>query len=128
MERFTSKPPKDNESRLVTKNRLVFRQTSKETIESLAQEGPRQGKDVAGCPRLANKPRTSFLVVNQGMNIIEVEGEEKRGKRSRLICLYDDWIVRNSIGHDPLVYIERGGLILVKNISKIRSPSFPRQK
>jgi hypothetical protein len=62
------------------------------------------------------------------MNIIEVEGEEKRGKRSRLICLYDDWIVRNSIGHDPLVYIERGGLILVKNISKIRSPSFPRQK
>jgi hypothetical protein len=34
----------------VTKNRLVFRQTSKETIESLAPEGPRQGKNVAGLP------------------------------------------------------------------------------
>jgi hypothetical protein len=32
----------------VTKNRLVFRQTSKETVEALAREGPREGKDVAG--------------------------------------------------------------------------------
>jgi hypothetical protein len=38
---------------------------------------------------------------------MEVEGEEKRDKRSRLICLYDDWIDVNSIGHDPLIYIER---------------------
>jgi hypothetical protein len=36
---------------------------------------------------------------------MEIEGEEKIGKRSRLICLYDDWIVGNSIGRDPLVYI-----------------------
>jgi hypothetical protein len=34
----------------VMKNRLVFRQTSKETVEALAREGPRQGKDVAGFP------------------------------------------------------------------------------
>jgi hypothetical protein len=34
----------------VTKNRLVFRQTSKETVETLAREGPHQGKDVAGLP------------------------------------------------------------------------------
>jgi hypothetical protein len=34
----------------VTKNWLVFRQTSKETAKALAQEGPRQGKDVAGLP------------------------------------------------------------------------------
>jgi len=32
------------------KNRLVFGQTSKGTAEALAQEGPRQGKDVAGLP------------------------------------------------------------------------------
>jgi hypothetical protein len=40
------------------------------------------------------------------MNNIEVEGEEKRGKRNRLIYLFDDWIDGNSIGHDPLIYIE----------------------
>jgi hypothetical protein len=44
--------------------------------------------------------------MDQGMNSMEVKGEEKRDKRSRLICLYDDWIVRNSIGNDPLVYID----------------------
>jgi hypothetical protein len=27
-----------------------FRKTSKETVEALAREGPRQGKDVAGLP------------------------------------------------------------------------------
>jgi hypothetical protein len=57
----------------------------------------------------------SFLVVDQGMNSMEVEGEEKRGKRSRLICLYDDWIVGNLIGRDPLVYIEGCGPIPVRN-------------
>jgi hypothetical protein len=41
---------------------------------------------------------------------MEVEGEEKRGKRSKLICLCDDWIAGNSIGHDPLIYIE--GVVL----------------
>jgi hypothetical protein len=45
------------------------------------------------------------------MNNMEVEGEEKRGKRSRLIGLYVDWIDENSISHDPLIYIEGGGLI-----------------
>jgi hypothetical protein len=34
----------------VTKNRLVFRQTSKGTTEALAREESRQGKDVAGLP------------------------------------------------------------------------------
>jgi hypothetical protein len=63
-----------------------------------------------GCPRLAGKPRTSSLVMDQGMNNMEVEGEEKRGKRSRLICLYDDWIDEISISHDPLIYIE--GVVL----------------
>jgi hypothetical protein len=63
-----------------------------------------------GCPRLAGKPRTLFLVVDQGMNSMEVEGEEKIGKRSRFIYLYNDWIDENSIGHDPLIYIE--GVVL----------------
>jgi hypothetical protein len=40
------------------------------------------------------------------MNSMEVEGEEKGGKMNRLICLFDDWIDGNSIGHDPLIYIE----------------------
>jgi hypothetical protein len=66
------------------------------------------------------------LVVDQGINSKEVEGEEKKGKRSRLICLYDDWIDGNSIGHDPLIYIEGGGLILVENLSKPYFSSFPR--
>jgi hypothetical protein len=66
--------------------------------------------------------------VEQGINSMEVEGEEKMGKRSRLICLYDDWIVGNSIGRDHLIYIEGDGLVPVGNISKMRSPSFPRQK
>jgi hypothetical protein len=34
----------------MTKNRLVFRQTSKGPAEALAREGPHQGKDVAGLP------------------------------------------------------------------------------
>jgi hypothetical protein len=62
------------------------------------------------------------------MNSMEVEGEEKRGKRSRLICLYDDWIDENSIGHGPIIYIEGGGLIPVENLSKAYFPSFPRPK
>jgi hypothetical protein len=32
------------------KNQLVFRKTSKLTVEALAREGLRQGKDVAGLP------------------------------------------------------------------------------
>jgi hypothetical protein len=47
---FSSKPPKNNQRAYVTKTRLVFRQTSKETAESLAREGPRQGKDIVGLP------------------------------------------------------------------------------
>jgi hypothetical protein len=62
------------------------------------------------------------------MNSMEVEGEEKRGKRSRLICLYDDWIDGNSIGHDPLIYREGGGLIPVENLSKAYFLSFSRPK
>jgi hypothetical protein len=64
--------------------------------------------------------------MDQGMNIMEVEGEEKRGKRGRLICLYDDWIDGNSIGHDPLIYIEESGLIPLGNLSMPYFPSFPR--
>jgi hypothetical protein len=48
--------------------------------------------------------------MDQGMNIMEVEGEEKWGKRNRLICLFDGWIDGHSIGHDPLIYIE--GVVL----------------
>jgi hypothetical protein len=48
--------------------------------------------------------------MDQGMNSMEVEGEEKRGKRGRLICLYGDWIDGNSIDYDPLIYIE--GVVL----------------
>jgi hypothetical protein len=66
--------------------------------------------------------------MDQGMNSIEVEGEEKRGKRSRLICLYVDWIDENSIVRDPLIYIEGGGLIPLGNLSKAYFLSFPRPK
>jgi hypothetical protein len=61
------------------------------------------------------------------MNSIEVGEESKRG-RSRLICLFDDWIDGDSIGHDPLTYIEGGGLIPVGNLSKAYFPSFLRPK
>jgi hypothetical protein len=95
----------------VMKNQLVFRQTSKETVEVLARRGTPSGQ---GRRRVVlgwlGKPRTSSLVVDQGINSMEVEGEEKMGKRSRLICLYDGWIDGNSIGHDPLIYIE--GVVL----------------
>jgi hypothetical protein len=57
---------------------------------------------------------------------MEVEGEEKRGKKSRLICLYVDWIDENSIGHYPLIYIDGGGLIPVENLSKAYFLSFLR--
>jgi hypothetical protein len=60
------------------------------------------------------------------MNNMEVGREEKRGKESRLICLYVDWIDGNSIGHDSLIYIERGGLISVGNLSKSYFLSFPQ--
>ena len=53
--RFASKPPKDNQSACVTKNRLVFRQTSKETVEALARKGPRQGKYVVGFPYVSQQ-------------------------------------------------------------------------
>ena len=43
------------------------------------------------------------------------------------MCFFYDWIDGSSIGHDPLIYIG-GGLILVGNIFKMRSPSFSRQK
>jgi hypothetical protein len=62
------------------------------------------------------------------MNNMEVEGEEKRGKGSRLIGLYVDWIDGNSIGHDPLIYIEEGSLIPVGNLFKAYFPSFPHLK
>jgi hypothetical protein len=66
--------------------------------------------------------------MEQGMNNMEVEGEDKRDKRSRMICLYDDWIDGNPIDHDPLIYIEEGGLIPVGNLSKAYFLSFPRPK
>ena len=40
--------------------------------------------------------------------------------------MYDDWIDGNLIGHDPLIYIEGGGLIPVGNLSKPYFLSFPR--
>jgi hypothetical protein len=62
------------------------------------------------------------------MNSMEVEGEEKIGKRSRLICLYVDWIDENSIGHNALIYIEGGDLIPVGNLSKAYFLRFSRPK
>jgi hypothetical protein len=83
---------------------------------------------LSGYPRLAGKPRTSSLVMDQWMKSMEVEGEEKRDKKSRLIYLYVDWIDGNSIGHDPLIYIKEGGLILVGNLFKAYFPSFSHPK
>jgi hypothetical protein len=62
------------------------------------------------------------------MNNMEIGEESKRG-RSRLILLCLTWIDGNSIGHDPLIYIYRGGgLIPVGNLSKTYFSSFPRPK
>jgi hypothetical protein len=91
MERFTSKPTKDNQS-------------------CSPRRDPVRARTSSGCPKSADEPRAPSLVMDQGMNSMEVEGEEKRGKRSRLVCLYVDWIDGNSIGHDPLIYIE--GVVL----------------
>jgi hypothetical protein len=42
---------------------------------------------------------------------------------------FDDWIDRNAIDYDPLIYIYiEGGLILVENLSKAYFSSFPRPK
>ena len=40
--------------------------------------------------------------------------------------MFDDWIDGNSVGYDPLTYIEGGGLIPVENLSKPYFLSFPR--
>ena len=40
--------------------------------------------------------------------------------------MFVDWIDGYSIGHDPLIYIEGGGLIPVGNLSKPYFSSFPR--
>jgi hypothetical protein len=61
------------------------------------------------------------------MNNMEV-GEDSKRDRSRLICCVDDWIDENSIGRDPLVYIEEDSLIPVGNLSKSYFLSFPRPK
>jgi hypothetical protein len=94
----------------VTKNRLVFRKLAKEPSKLSPGRDPVRARTSPGCPRLSGEPRAPSFVVDQGMNSMEVEGEEKRDKRSRLICLYVDWIDGKSIGHDPLIYIE--GVVL----------------
>jgi hypothetical protein len=40
-------------------------------------------------------------------------------------CVFDDWKLDCSIGHDPLIYIEGTGLSLVENKSKMQSQSLP---
>jgi hypothetical protein len=62
----------------VTKNRLVFRQTSKEPSNLSPGRDPVRARMSSGCPRLADKPKASSLVVNQWMNSIEVEEEGRR--------------------------------------------------
>jgi hypothetical protein len=92
------------------KNRLVFKQLAKEPPKLLPGRDPVRARTSPGCPRSAGESRTPSLVVDQGMNSMEVEEEEKRGKRNRLVCLLDDLIDGISIGHDPLIYIE--GVVL----------------
>ena len=55
------------------------------------------------------------MVVDQGRNSIKV-GEE--GKREFVDWFCVDWIVGDSITHDPLIFIEGSGLIPVGNIPK----------
>ena len=69
----------------------------------------------SGCPRSADKPRAPSLVVDQGMNSIKV-GEE--GKREFVDWFCVNWIVGDSITHDPPIFIEGSGLIPVGNIPK----------
>jgi hypothetical protein len=40
---------------------------------------PVRARTSPGCPRSAGEPRVPSLVVDQGMNSMEVEGEEKKG-------------------------------------------------
>ena len=58
------------------------------------------------------------------------EGVERGelGQKELICCVFDDWIDGKSIGHDPLIYIRAGGLILVEDIFKTSSSSFPHRK
>ena len=49
----------------------------------------------------------------------------KKGKNKVIDVKKDDWIDENSIGHDPLMYIEGSGLIPIGNPSKPYFLSFP---
>ena len=92
---FTSKLAKDNQSCLCDEERLVSEQTSKGTVEALIREGPHWGKDVAGCPRSANKPRVPSLIVRSSDEHRHGFGKEfrEKGERNRLIldrlCVLD---------------------------------------
>jgi hypothetical protein len=72
-ERFTSKPPKDNQRAYVTKNRLVFRPS-----KLSPGRDPVRARTSPGCPRSVGKPRAPSLVVGSRD---EQYGVEEKGKR-----------------------------------------------
>jgi hypothetical protein len=59
----------------VTKNRLVLGKLAKKPSKLLPGRDPVRARTSLGCPRLAGKPRTLSLVMDQEMNSLEVEGE-----------------------------------------------------
>jgi hypothetical protein len=94
----------------VMKNRLVSSKLAKEPPKLSLGRDPVRARTSPGCPRPVGKPKAPSLVVNQGMNIMEVGEESKRG-RSRLICCVwrlDRWGLNRSWSSH--IYIE--GVVL----------------
>jgi hypothetical protein len=90
---------------------------------------PIRARTSPGCPRSAGKPRAPSLVVDQGMNNMEIGEESKRG-RSRLICCVwrlDRWELNRPWSSHIYIYRE-GGLIPVGNLFNTYFLSFPRPK
>jgi hypothetical protein len=78
-------------------------------------------EDVLGLARLPITPP----------NLVKRGNEQQEGliKVMGVIdVFFDDWIVGNLIGRDPLLHVYReGGLIPIENKSKMHPLSFPRQ-
>jgi hypothetical protein len=73
-----SKPPKNNQSCLRDEEWIISGQTSKGTVEVPARGEPIMASTSAGCPMLADKPRTPLLAVGS-------RDEQQHGLGKRLL-------------------------------------------
>jgi hypothetical protein len=63
MERFTSKPPNDNQRAYVMKNQLVSGQLAKKPSKLSSGRDTIMARTSPGRPRMTVKPRASSLIV-----------------------------------------------------------------